>query len=282
MKIDGKAIAQHILDDLTKRIHTLKERGVTPHLVIILVGNDPASEAYVKQKVLKGETIGAKVTVTRFPINIHQYELLATIKQYNNDNNVHALIVQQPLPAHIDVAAITQATDPKKDVDGFHKDSPFSMPLANAVVKILEEVYKSKTGQVESTFEKWLASQNIVVMGKGKTGGGPVISKLQNMHIEPRVIDSKTENPKKVMKEADIVVATVGKIGVITPDMLKKDVVLVGVGMSKGEDGKLYPDYDETAVEDIADWYTPVPGGVGPVNVAMLLENVVTAAQKQA
>src|SRR5581483_2896036 len=101
MKIDGKAIAQHILDDLTKRIHTLKERGVTPHLVIILVGNDPASEAYVKQKVLKGETIGAKVTVTRFPINIHQYELLATIKQYNNDNNVHALIVQQPLPAHI-------------------------------------------------------------------------------------------------------------------------------------------------------------------------------------
>ncbi|MBI2036410.1 bifunctional 5,10-methylenetetrahydrofolate dehydrogenase/5,10-methenyltetrahydrofolate cyclohydrolase, partial [Candidatus Microgenomates bacterium] len=162
MKIDGKEIAQNILSNLKNRVEKLKKRGVTPHLVIILVGNDLASESYVKQKVQKGETIGIKVTVKNYQLSFTNYQLLETIKQFNNDNNIHGIIVQQPLPSQIDISSIINAVSPQKDVDGFHPQSKFPMPLAEAVLKILESVEKN-----------W-QKKKIVIIGKGETGGGPV------------------------------------------------------------------------------------------------------------
>ena len=307
MKIDGRAIAQEIFTDLTKRVEKLKEKDIIPHLVIILVGSDPASAAYVKQKELKAESIGAKATTIHLPKEISQHELLATIQQWNNDNNTHGIIVQQPLPSHIDVKQITQAVAPQKDVDGFHTNSPFTLPLAEAVMKILQTVYKfesqisnletntnnqntkhfehssldivSDLGFRDSDFLFWLTSKNVVVIGKGETGGGPIITTLKKLGVSPTIIDSKTTDPKSITKQADIIICAVGRGTTLTADQIKNGVTVISVGLHKGEDGKLHGDYEERDIEAIAAYYTPTPGGVGPVNVAMLLENVVTASE---
>lgn len=275
MKIDGKQIAQNILDDLSKRVTALREKGITPHLVIILVGNNPASEVYVRQKVLKGESVGIKVTVKNYQLQITNYKLLEAIQQFNNDNNVHGIIVQRPLPDHIDEETIDKAVLEQKDVDGFHPNSPFAMPLAAAVLKILDSVAR---GQGRALSE-WLINKKIAVMGKGKTGGHPVLSALAKLGVKPLIIDSKTPDPKALTKNADIIISAIGKVNIITKDMIKKGVLLISVGMYRGEDGKLHGDYDEQDIKEVAGHYTPVPGGVGPVNVAILLENVVKAAE---
>lgn len=278
MKIDGKAIAENIFTDLKKRVVRLKQKGVTPHLVIILIGDDPASKSYVSQKEKKAEEIGAKTTVINLPTNVRQAQLLSTIQQYNNNKNVHGIIVQRPLPVHIDTATIDQAVDPAKDVDGFHPQTKFVMPLAAAVLKILETIHKAKAYDV-ADFREWLASKNIVVIGKGKTGGAPVISALAKLGVQPLIIDSKTKNPKEVAKKADILISAVGKSQMVNGDWLGKDVILISIGMHRGEDGKMHGDYEEDEVKDVATFYTPTPGGVGPVNVAMLLSNVIKAAE---
>ncbi len=276
MKIDGREIAQNILSNLKRRVETLKKKGITPHLVIILVGHDPASEAYVKQKAQKGEAIGIKVTVKNYQLSTTNYQLLEAIKQFNNDSNVHGIIVQQPLPPQIDVSAIINAVDPQKDVDGFHPQTKFPMPLAVAVLKILEEVSFSNT----STFIKWLGGKKIVIIGKGETGGGPIIKRLKELGIKTIVIDSKTPNPHELTKTADIIISSVGKPNIVKESAIKNGVILISVGLHKGEDGKLHGDYEEEEIADIAGFYTPTPGGVGPVNVACLLENLVTATEK--
>jgi len=278
MKIDGKGIAQELLVDLTKKVAAFKAKGITPQLVIVLVGDDPASKAYVRQKELKGTEIGAKVTIMHFD-DITQEKLLEVVKELNEDKNVHGIIIQQPLPTTIDIPTITQAVDPRKDVDSFHKESSYPMPLAAGVLRILESVYQTKTAQVESTFQDWLGGQTIVVIGKGETGGGPVIKALLAMHVTPKVVDSKTANPEELTKSADIIITAVGKTGVVNPSTIKKGVVLISVGLHKGEDGKLHGDYNEGEIADIASAYTPTPGGVGPVNVAMLLQNLLDATE---
>lgn len=262
MKIDGKQIAQKILDDLKIKIQKL---NIKPNLAIVLVGQDPASVAYVNQKKIKAELIGAKTTIESLPSGISQSDLLSTIQQYNNNNNIHGIIVQQPLPPQINIEKITQAIDPEKDVDGFHKNSEFSPPIAAAVLEILKETN--------------LKSKNIVLIGKGETGGKLIIHAIRKMGINPTVIDSKTENPEDLIKTADIIISAVGKSNVITADMIKKGVILISIGMHKEKDGKLHGDYEEEKIKDIASFYTPTPGGVGPVNVAMLLKNLVRAAQ---
>lgn len=300
MRVDGKQIAANIFEELKQRVGELKKKNIVPHLAIILVGNDPASEAYVRQKKLKGEEIGAKVTVHSLSAAISQQKLLSTIEQLNNDNNVHGIIVQRPLPDHIDPALVNQSVDPKKDVDAFHPETKFEMPLAKAVLKILEKIYDETKGTQETKetnakstsvstklvpsvsfnpFLNWLKSKNIVVMGKGETGGGPTIELLKKMGIEPQVIDSKTQNPNEITKQADIVICAVGKSGVLNPQALKQGAILIAVGMFRGKDGKLHGDYEEANVRDIASFYTPVPGGIGPVNVAMLLKNVLKASE---
>lgn len=303
MRIDGKAIAEEICRELKLRVNTLQKNHITPHLAIILVDDDPASVSYVRRKELKAKEIGAKITLIRYPKTVTTDKLLSCLNDLNHLSTVHGIIVQRPLPSQIDSKEIDLAVSPEKDIDGFHKNTKFKMPLAEAVIYILKRIHvlihQNKNPQVESrglklvnlrgwqsggwqsdeAFTSWLKKKNIVVIGKGQTGGGPTISLLIKLGIEPTVIDSKTENPKRLTKQADIVISAIGKPSVIKPNDLKKGVILIGVGMYKGTDGKMHGDYEEAGIKNIASFYTPIPGGVGPVNVAMLLSNLVAAAE---
>jgi len=271
MKIDGKEIASRMFGSLKPRIDKLKEHGIIPHLAIILIDKDPASVVYVNQKEIKGEKIGAKISVKRLSSDVSESKLLSAIEQLNNDNNVHGIIVQRPLPKNINSNAISLAIEPNKDVDGFHPNSKFQPPIALAVLKILKDI--------SSLTRSHLAKLKIVVIGKGETGGKPIIDMLRKMNIEPSIIDSKTKNPEALTKKADIIISAVGKSDVVRPEMIKKGLILIGVGLHRGDDGKLHGDYDEEKIKNIASFYTPTPGGVGPVNVAMLLKNLVLATE---
>ncbi|HZE86906.1 MAG TPA: bifunctional 5,10-methylenetetrahydrofolate dehydrogenase/5,10-methenyltetrahydrofolate cyclohydrolase [Methylomirabilota bacterium] len=278
MKLIGKDIAEKIYVNLRKRVGELKKKNIIPHLVVILVGENPASMAYVLQKQKNGEEIGAKVTVLRYNESVTTEELSEKIKLLNDDPFVHGILIQRPLPTHIDIGKLELLTNPEKDIDGFHPNSPYTLPLPLAVVKILEEVYALKTkGRMAAGFVNWLQAQNIVVTGKGPTGGGPIITYLKTLNITPHIIDSKTPKPQGLLNHADIIIAAVGRENMIKPEMLKKGVILIGVGILRGKDGKLHGDYNEEDVQKIASYFTPTPGGVGPVNVAMLIDNLLTA-----
>lgn len=277
MKIDGKKIAEKIFEELKIKVKKLQEKNIIPKLAIILVGDDPASLAYVNRKQIQAKEIAIEADVHKFPKNISQDKLLKIIKQYNNDKKTHGIIIQQPLPKQINTSLIVNALSPDKDVDGFLENSKFEVPIANAVLEILEEVFGHLRG---GDFKKWLKNKKIVVMGKGNTGGKPTINMLKKMGIDIQVIDSKTKNTKNLMKRADIIISAVGKQNMITKDMVKKRIILISVGLSKGTDGKMHGDYEEQGIKNIASFYTPTPGGVGPVNIAMLLKNLITATEK--
>ncbi len=309
MKINGRHIAAQIYEDLQNRVGELKKIRITPHLTVILIGKDPASIAYVNQKQKWGKHIGAKITVRRFSGSISNEELTKKIQQLNTDPDNHAILIQRPVPLQIDLKQLTLLVDPQKDIDGFHPDSPYTLPLPLAVVKILEKIYKIKSmrgvasvglpverpegvqrlrtsdwenaRQDPAMFMTWLKNQKIVILGKGPTGGNPILKYLIKLSVNPIQIDSKTPSPDKFLKKADIIITAVGKPNIITPEKIKKDVILIGVGIFRGEDGKLHGDYNETDTKNIASFYTPTPGGVGPVNVAMLLQNLLDITTKQ-
>lgn len=285
MKIDGKLVAEEITGDLKRRVEKLKKKNMLPQLAIILIGDDPASQKYVEQKIKKAREIGAVATAYNFDNEVKTAILVDLIQKLNNDPKIHGLIVQRPLPPHINGQQTIDVTNPQKDVDAFHKDSPFHAPLPEAIVVLLQKIHSilESTHTSSRSFIPWLHSKKIVVVGKGITAGGPTIARLKELGITPQVIDSKTEEDvkKNLLKNADIVITTVGEKQIITPQLIKKGVILLGAGMSKGADGKLHGDYNHKEIQNIASFYTPIPGGVGPVNVAMLLQNLVTAAEKQ-
>ena len=281
MKLAGKTITDHLYTELTHRVAKLAKKNIEPHLVVFLVGEDPGSLAYIKQKQQQAEFIGAKVTVLTYPITITTDELVEKIELLNIDPFVNGILIQRPLPKHIDVALLEAKTNPEKDIDGFHPDSPYTLPLPLAIFKILETIYENIQNQDPEGFSTWLKSQSIVILGKGTTGGQPIINYFHTHNVKPQIIDSKTENAEDVIKQADIVISAVGKPGVINAKALKQGAILLGVGMKQGEGKKLHGDYEETSVEDVVSYYTPTPRGVGPVNVAMLMDNLVTATEKQ-
>jgi methylenetetrahydrofolate dehydrogenase (NADP+) / methenyltetrahydrofolate cyclohydrolase len=303
MKINGHDIAGQIYEDLRKRVGELQKKNVTPQLVVILVGNNPGSIAYVNQKEISGAKIGAQVTIKRFDETITTEELAHEIKSLNADPNVHGILIQRPLPAQVDIKRLELLTDPKKDIDGFHPDSQYTLPLPLAIEKLLRFIYEQGVAGTRAPVERpqgatrlrtsdgknsrqdrvmeWLATQDIIIIGKGETGGQPIIEYLKALNLNPKVIDSKTPNPEEILKHADIVISAVGKPGILKPEQLKPGVILLGVGMTQGEGKKLHGDYEEKVIEHIASYYTPTPRGVGPVNVAMLLDNLVTAAERQ-
>lgn len=272
MPIDGKKIAQEILDGLKLRVDKLKSQGITPHLHIITLTTDEASNAYVGQKVKKGKEIGEKITVENLSEQTSTGDLLKRIEELNQDKNVHGIIVQRPMPEQIAEEAIANAINPDKDVDGFHKDSKFDPPIAEAVLEILKSV-SLKTGD--------LKNKKIAVVGRGITAGGPIIRTLEKLGTKPEVISSQTTNKEEILKSSDIVIGAVGKSGIVKGDGIKNGAILVGVGMFRGEDGKFQSDYDEEDIKDVASYYTPTPGGTGPVNVAMLLSNLIKSAENQ-
>lgn len=273
MRIDGKAIASGLIEQLKTKVDALKERGVTPHLFIITFGDDTQTESYLKQKKLRAEQIGAKITIKKFDTKVKASLVYDLIEKLNKDSDIQGIIVQRPLPKQLDAEKISLAVSLPKDVDGFHPHSKFASPVGLAALKLIES-----TLEHENILE-FLKSRKITIIGKGITAGGPTIKLFQNLGFRFNIVDSKTKNRKNILKRSDIVITAVGK-EIVRKEELKKGVILIGIGMHT-ENGKLKGDYDEADIESVASFYSPTPGGVGPVNVTMLMKNLVDAAQQQ-
>lgn len=273
MKIDGKEISTQILENLKNRIGKLKEKKVIPHLYIITFGKNPQTESYLKQKILKADTIGAKITIKRFAQSISLTKVLSFVENLNKDKKVNGIIIQRPLPKNFEEEKISLAVVPAKDVDGFHPHSNFSTPVALAVLKMIESTIPHQE------IHSFLKSKKIILIGKGITAGKPIIELFKKLKINTKLIDSKTKGKLKILKSADIIISSVGK-KIIQKSEIKKGVILIGVGMHVTA-GKLKGDFEEDEIKNKASYYSSTPGGVGPINVTMLMKNLVEAAEKQ-
>lgn len=282
MKISGRKIADEIKDDLRKDIAELSKKNLAPKIAIITLGSESSWEAYVGQKLKVAYDLGIKADHINLS-NEDESLLFQIIERVNNDPSCHGLIVQRPLPQRINKAKVTEAIAHRKDVDGFRENSPYGVPVWLAVKLLIERSLGALA------IKRRISQLNFAVLGKGETAGLPTINGLRKIGIEPKIIDSKTQNRKEILKEADVVISCVGKPNAVAANELKPGVVLIGVG-THGEDlpaGRqvekrrvLRGDYDEEEIEQIAGAYTPTPGGVGPLNLAYLYKNLIEAAKK--
>ncbi len=275
MIIDGREIAKQILERLKLRVEKIKEKGITPKLAVILMGDEKSSVTYVRQKELKAKEIGAKTQIFRFGQNVGEAKIKQLVKKLDADKSIHGVILQRPAPKSIDAEKLEELISPQKEVDGFGKHPIYPVPVAQAVFLLLKKTYESLSEN--APFQQWVKLKNTVILGKGETAGQPIINHLIKLGVEPLIIDSKTQDKDSLLKKADIIISAVGKT-IINSANIKKGAILIGVGMHT-ENGKLCGDYDEENIKGIASFYTPTPGGVGPVNVAMLLQNLVDAAE---
>ncbi len=277
MRIDGKLIARELLQNLTTETAKLKKRGITPTLAIILMGDNKASAAYVKQKTLKAGEIGAEAKLFEFGNTISNEKIEKLVKKLSRDPKIHGILLQRPAPVNIKVDELTELVPANKEVDGFGSSSTYPVPVAQAVWVMLEHVWKQNENS--QSFKEWLKSKKIVALGKGETAGKPIITHFAKHGIQLEVVDSHTENKDEILKKADIIITSVGK-HVLDSNQIKKRVILIGVGLYSDKNNKLRGDYDNDDVDQVASYYSPTPGGVGPVNVACLLENLVRAAKQ--
>lgn len=278
MVIYGKPIAQKIYQKIIPHLRKLQEKKIKPTLMIILIGNNPRSIAYVTHKLEKGKKIGLNVFVDKRNEEITEEQLITLIKNYNHDPKINGIVVQLPLLNNLDQEKIIKTITRSKDVDGFLVDSPFTSPIAKATIAILQEVHRlEEKGQL---FTNWLRKKQIVVIGRGITGGKPIYQYLIGLKNNVTQINSQTKNPNLIIKKADIIISCIGKKGIITKKNIKKGVILISTGLHL-EKGKLKGDYEEEEIKSLASFYTPTPEGIGPVNVACLLENVIQACEKE-
>ncbi|NLM48833.1 MAG: bifunctional methylenetetrahydrofolate dehydrogenase/methenyltetrahydrofolate cyclohydrolase FolD [Epulopiscium sp.] len=274
--IDGKKISQDIKDELKAEVEDLKKKGIEPGLAVILVGNNPASKVYVSNKKKACEYIGIRSFSYELPEETSEEELLKLIKDLNQTKEVHGILVQLPLPKHIDENKILLSIDPSKDVDCFH---PYNVGMISigelngflpcTPAGIIELIKRS---QIE------IEGKKCVVVGRSNIVGKPVANLLLRNNGTVTICHSRTKNLKEICKEADILVAAIGKANFITADMVKDGAVLIDVGINRLENGKLCGDIDFENCKDKAMAITPVPGGVGPMTIAMLMKNCVKAA----
>ncbi|MCL4200547.1 bifunctional 5,10-methylenetetrahydrofolate dehydrogenase/5,10-methenyltetrahydrofolate cyclohydrolase [Patescibacteria group bacterium] len=286
MIVDGKLLAQSLLDILKADVGALQKKGITPTLAVILIGDDPASLAYIKQKQKAAEAIGARVLFDHQPPALTAGGLYNLITKYNKDTAVHGLIVQRPIPKEVGVVNDTlDDVLPSKDVDGFLPGSPFEVPVAMAVGEILRTIYTAQfpvndtTPQHHKEFTGWLKDKHIVVIGRGQTAGTPIFHFLQKRETKVTQIHSQTPDPETHIKKADIVISCVGRERIVARESVKPGAILISVGLWRDSEGKLRGDYEEVDISDVAGWYTPTPGGVGPVNVACLMQNLIKACK---
>ena len=279
--IDGNALARQVRADVADRVQALKARGIEPHLAIILVGEDPASEVYVKHKVNDSSQTGLKATLERYPATMTEGDLLARVHALNDDASVHGVLVQLPLPAHMDAHKVIEAISPAKDVDGFHVQS------AGALMTGLPGFWSCTPYGCIKLLESTgidLRGKNAVVIGRSNNVGKPMALMLLQKNATVTMCHSATKDLKAHTLQADVIVAAVGRRNVLTADMVKPGAVVVDVGMNRVPDGepnagKLCGDVDFDGVKEVASWITPVPGGVGPMTRAMLLVNTLQAAE---
>ncbi len=277
--IDGNALSRQLRADVATRVQALKARGVTPGLAVILVGDNPASQVYVRNKVKACEDTGMHSVLETWPATMGESELLARVEAMNNDPTIHGILVQLPLPAHIDAQKVIEASSPAKDVDGFHVASagalmtglPGFWPCTpHGCMKMLEHIGYDLRGK------------HAVVIGRSNIVGKPMALMLLQANATVTVCHSGTKDLASFTRQADVVVAAVGKRNVLTADMVKPGAVVIDVGMNRNEAGKLCGDVDFDGVKAVAGWITPVPGGVGPMTITMLMVNTLDSAERQA
>lgn len=277
--IDGKALAAAVKQEAAQQVEELKARGITPCLAVVLVGEDPASQVYVRGKINDCAQCGIESRSVRLPETTTQEELLAQVKLLAEDPAVHGILVQLPLPAQIDEKTVIEAIPPEKDVDGFS-------PVNVGRMQIGEPCYLPCTPagcirMIESTGIE-ISGKNAVVIGRSNIVGKPAAMLLLGKNATVTICHSKTRNLEEICASADILVAAVGRAGFVTGDMVKPGAVVIDVGINRGADGKLHGDVDFEAAAEKAAWITPVPGGVGLMTRAMLMLNTVEAARRAA
>ena len=277
MKIlDGKAVSLKVKESVKVRADELNKFGVEPTLAVVLVGEDKASQTYVRAKEKACNEYGIKSVAHRLSENTTQNELLALINVLNLDDSIHGILVQLPLPKHIDTNVVLAAIDPRKDVDGFH-----AVNVGKLVSGLDGFVPCTPLGVMEILKEYGIevAGLNAVVIGRSNIVGKPMANLLLNASATVTVTHSKTKNLKEICKNADLIVAAIGKPFFLKADMVKDGAVVVDVGINRLDDGRLVGDVDFDEVAPKCSYITPVPGGVGPMTIAMLLNNTILAAQ---
>ncbi|MCT9811820.1 bifunctional methylenetetrahydrofolate dehydrogenase/methenyltetrahydrofolate cyclohydrolase FolD [Acidovorax sp. Be4] len=276
--IDGNALSRQLRSQVATRAAALKERGVTPGLAVVLVGDNPASQVYVRNKVKACEEAGLHSVLEKYDASLTEAELLARVDALNNDPSIHGILVQLPLPAHIDDHKVIEAISPLKDVDGFHIASAGALMVGEVGFKACTPYGCMK--MLESIGMKDLRGKHAVVIGRSNIVGKPMAMMLLQANATVTICHSGTADLGAMTRQADIVVAAVGKRNVLTADMVKPGAVVIDVGMNRNDEGKLCGDVDFDGVKQVAGYITPVPGGVGPMTITMLLVSTVEAAER--
>ncbi len=277
--IDGNALSALLRQQVGDRVRALQSRGITAGLAVLLVGDNPASQVYVRNKVKACEQTGIYSVLEKHDATLSEADLLARVHALNKDDSIHGILVQLPLPAHIDAQKVIEAIAPEKDVDGFHVASagalmtglPGFWPCTpHGCMKMLEHIGYSLRGK------------HAVVIGRSNIVGKPMALMLLQQNATVTICHSATPDLKAHTLQADVIVAAVGKRHVLTADMVKPGAVVIDVGMNRDDDGKLCGDVDFAGVSQIASYITPVPGGVGPMTITMLLVNTLESAERHA
>ncbi|WP_323031114.1 bifunctional methylenetetrahydrofolate dehydrogenase/methenyltetrahydrofolate cyclohydrolase FolD [Brachymonas denitrificans] len=277
--INGNELSRKLRGEVAERAAALKAKGITPGLAVVLVGDNPASQVYVRNKVKACEDNGLHSVLEKYDASMTEAELLARVDALNQDPSIHGILVQLPLPAHIDAQKVIEAISPAKDVDGFHIASagalmtgmPGFWPCTPyGCMKMLESIGYDLKGK------------HAVVIGRSNIVGKPMALMLLAKDATVTVCHSRTADLKAQTLQADVIVAAVGKRNVLTADMVKPGAVVLDVGMNRNDEGKLCGDVDFEGVKEVAGYITPVPGGVGPMTITMLLVNTIEAAEREA
>ena len=277
--IDGNALAKSIRAEVVERAAVLTQRGHRPGLAVILVGNDAASQVYVKHKVADCAAAGIRSVLEQYPADFAEAALLARIAALNGDPHIHGILVQMPLPRHIDPHRVIEAISVAKDVDGFSTLSAGQLMTGLPGFRPCTPYGCMKL--IESTGID-LRGKRAVVIGRSNTVGKPMALMLLQAHATVSICHSATNGMGELTREADVVVAAVGRRNLLTADMIRQGAVVIDVGMNRDDEGKLCGDVDFVGVSELAGWITPVPGGVGPMTRAMLLVNTLVSAERSA
>ena len=274
--IDGKELAKKIRANLKIECEELMKRNINSKLAVIMVGEDPASKVYVRNKSKACEDVGIEYEEYLLDVNTTQKELIELIEKLNNDKTVNGILLQSPIPSNLDINEAFRTISPEKDVDGFN-------PINVGKLVLNQDTFVSCTPYgIMKMFEEYkidLEGKDVVIIGRSNIVGKPLIQCCLNNNATVTVCHSRTKNLKEHVKRADVVIAAIGKSKFITEDMIKDGAVVIDVGINRGEDGKLIGDVDFENVSQKASYITPVPGGVGPMTITMLMNNVIKAAK---
>ena len=278
--IDGKALSTQLRTEVAARAAALKTKGITPGLAVVLVGDNQASQVYVRNKVKACEEVGFHSVLEKYEATMTEAELLARVEALNNDPSIHGILVQLPLPKHIDDHKVIETISPAKDVDGFHVASAGALMVGEVGFKACTPYGCMK--MLESIGMKDLRGKHAVVIGRSNIVGKPMAMMLLAANATVTVTHSGTADLGAMTRQADVIVAAVGKVNVLTADMVKPGAVVIDVGMNRDAAGKLCGDVDFEGVKQVAGYITPVPGGVGPMTITMLLVNTMESAERSA